>query len=175
MRRNQYRETINPSRDIQRSREIDVREPGIDDVPMRNPYDLADDEYRDEDELYLAQDYDQRDSDRYQDLVPVERGGHYGKGPKNWQRTDIRIKEEVCEALYLNEDLDASDIEVDVKEGIVTLSGFVDGRASKRLAEDIVDDVAGVLDVQNMLSVKIAPPRPARTETSADWGYPVGE
>jgi osmotically-inducible protein OsmY len=191
MRRNQYRETINPSRgrnlnngygfnrgfgrlDIQGSREIDVRQGGMD-VPMTNPYDMADDEFRDEDELYVAQDYDQRDSERYEDLVPQNRGQHYGKGPKNWKRSDLQLREEVCEALYLNEDLDASDIEVDVQEGVVTLSGFVNSRSSKRLAEDIIDDISGVLDIQNLLAIKASPPRPNRTETSVEWGYPVQE
>ena len=50
-------------------------------------------------------------------------------------------------------DLDASGIEVDVSGGVVTLTGTVDDRWAKRLAEDIVERVAGVRDVMNQLRV----------------------
>ena len=47
--------------------------------------------------------------------------------------------------------LDASDIEVSVKEGEVTLSGKVFDRTDKRLAEDVAESVTGVKNVQNNL------------------------
>jgi hypothetical protein len=50
--------------------------------------------------------------------------------------------------------VDATDIEVLVISGEVTLSGTVDGRESKRRAEDIAADVLGVRDVQNNLRVR---------------------
>ena len=81
------------------------------------------------------------------------RENFYGKGPKGWTRSDDRIKDEVCETLYSSYEVDASDIEVQVKEGTVTLIGTVNTRAMKRLAEDLIDDVSGVLDVQNQLSI----------------------
>lgn len=85
------------------------------------------------------------------------RDTHYGKGPKGWKRSDERIKEEVCEALYNSNEVDASDIEVSVKEGIVSLKGSVDTRSTKRTVEDLVDDVSGVQDVQNLLTLKTEP------------------
>jgi hypothetical protein len=80
-------------------------------------------------------------------------GPHAGKGPKGYKKTDERIYEEVCELLMSHPLIDARDIEVSVKGGIVTLSGTVTGRPSKRLSEDLAAAVPGVSDVQNQLSL----------------------
>lgn len=79
---------------------------------------------------------------------------HFGKGPKNWKRSDERIREEACEALYSSYDVDASNIEVNVKDGCIHLRGTVDSRRSKILAEQEVEDIAGVTDVQNELRIE---------------------
>jgi hypothetical protein len=42
---------------------------------------------------------------------------------------------------------------VSVKDGEATLSGSVDNRRAKRLAEDVVENVSGVSHVQNNLRV----------------------
>lgn len=83
----------------------------------------------------------------------VVKGIFQGKGPKNWVRSDARIREEVCELLANDPEIDASDIEVTVSDGEVTLSGTVDHRRTKRLAEHVLDDVLGVKDVHNRLRV----------------------
>lgn len=80
--------------------------------------------------------------------------GHYGKGPKGWRRSDEKIREEVCEGLYRDRNVDASSVEVSVKDGCVTLSGSVDSRSAKRAAEDCIEKISGVEDVQNELRVK---------------------
>lgn len=81
-------------------------------------------------------------------------GNDYGgRGPKNWARSDERIREDVCECLTYHPNVDASEIDVIVKDGEVTLAGTVHDRGSKRLAEDIVEDVRGVKDVHNQLRV----------------------
>jgi len=80
-------------------------------------------------------------------------GGFAGLGPKGYQRSDERIREEINDRLMANDRLDASDIEVQVKNGEVTLTGSVDSRSAKRLAEDIVESVAGVHEVMNQLRV----------------------
>ena len=80
--------------------------------------------------------------------------GHRGKGPRNYTRSDDRIKENVNERLSDSYYLDASDIDVSVENGEVTLSGNVDSRTAKRRAEDIADDVSGVNHTQNNLRVK---------------------
>jgi hypothetical protein len=81
------------------------------------------------------------------------RGPHSGKGPKGYTRSDDRIREEISDALMAHGDIDASDIEVEVTDGQVTLSGSVDSRETKRAAEDLIEDVQGVADVQNSLRV----------------------
>ncbi len=77
-----------------------------------------------------------------------------GRGPKGYKRTDERILEDVNDHLTDAPSLDASDIEVSVSGGEVTLGGFVSSRQDKRHAEDIADDVMGVSHVQNNLRVR---------------------
>ncbi len=73
----------------------------------------------------------------------------FGKGPKGFRRSDEKIREEVCEALYCDNSVDASEIEVSVKDAEVILSGTVSERRMKRLAEDCAESVSGVSDVRN--------------------------
>jgi hypothetical protein len=82
------------------------------------------------------------------------RGNFSGRGPKGWRRSDDRIREEVNEALARNPDIDASEIEVVVQNSVVTLRGVVEDRGEKRLAEDIVEDIFGIDDVNNELKVR---------------------
>lgn len=82
--------------------------------------------------------------------------GHAGKGPKGYRRSDERMLEEVCDILTEHGDIDASQIEVDVKDSIVILKGMVENRRIKRLAEDAVEGVAGVRDVRNELEINEA-------------------
>jgi hypothetical protein len=82
------------------------------------------------------------------------KGALAGRGPKGYRRSDERIREDVCDLMVAHPDLDASDIEVEVKDSEVILSGTVDDRWSKRLAEDLADDVSGVRDVHNRLRVR---------------------
>lgn len=81
------------------------------------------------------------------------RSGHYGKGPKGWKRSDERIKEEACEVLYRDQHIDATNIEVAVNEGIVTLTGTMDSRFGKRHAEECIENLSGVEDVRNEIRV----------------------
>ncbi|WP_117192208.1 BON domain-containing protein [Rhizobium terrae] len=78
---------------------------------------------------------------------------HRGKGPKGYQRSDARIEEDVNDRLSDDPILDASNITVTVKEGEVTLDGFISSRWDKRRAEDLVDGISGVRHVQNNLRV----------------------
>lgn len=74
-------------------------------------------------------------------------------GPKGYQRSDERIWEEINDRLTENPDIDATHIDVTVKDGVVTLAGFVSSRGARRLAEEIADSVRGVRDVRNELQV----------------------
>jgi len=79
-----------------------------------------------------------------------------GRGPGNWQRSDERLYEEVCERLMDDPRLDASDIEVAVEEAEVTLRGSVTSRRDKRRAEDLAAGILGVRDVHNRLRLASA-------------------
>jgi osmotically-inducible protein OsmY len=80
-------------------------------------------------------------------------GPHAGRGPRGYQRSDERIREDICERMCENGALDASDIEVRVSNAEVTLMGTVRDRDDKRLAEDLADQVSGVRDVHNEIRV----------------------
>lgn len=84
---------------------------------------------------------------------PMARGPHAGKGPVGFKRTDERIREMVCEALTDDEHVDATNIEVSVSDGEVTLAGLIDDRRMKRLAEDSVERIPGVTDIHNQLRI----------------------
>jgi hypothetical protein len=81
------------------------------------------------------------------------RGGYAGLGPKGYTRPDARIREDVCDRLSWNDEVDATEIIVRVQNGEVTLEGRVETRHMKRLAEDIAENVFGVVDVHNTLRV----------------------
>jgi osmotically-inducible protein OsmY len=83
----------------------------------------------------------------------VGRANHAGRGPRRYRRTDERIAEDVNERLMLDPDVDATDIEVLVADGRVILTGTVDDRRTKRLAEIDAEEVWGVTDVDNQLHV----------------------
>jgi osmotically-inducible protein OsmY len=80
-------------------------------------------------------------------------GPHYGKGPKGYQRSPEGLKEQVCDRLESDGYLDASEIEVEVKNCEVTLSGKVASREEKRQAERCAESISGVKDVHNHLTV----------------------
>lgn len=78
---------------------------------------------------------------------------HYGKGPKNYRRSDERIYEDVCEVLSIHPEIDASEISVDVDNGVVILEGSVETRRIRALTEEVVEGLFGVDEVENNLQV----------------------
>jgi hypothetical protein len=84
---------------------------------------------------------------------PGSAGPHAGRGPRNYRRPDERIREDVCDVLCDHGWVDASEIDVTVQTGEVTLSGVVRERQQKRMAEEAVEQVTGVRDVHNQLRV----------------------
>jgi BON domain len=86
---------------------------------------------------------------------------HRGKGPKSYKRTDERILEDIHDRLTFDNFLDASNIEVTITNGEVTLTGTVSERADKRRAEDIAESVSGVQHLENRIRV-------GRIENSGD-------
>lgn len=80
--------------------------------------------------------------------------GNKGRGPKGYTRSDEAIYEDVCETLTLSSLVDASQIEVSVKDGIVYLDGTIKNRQMKKYAELEIDHISGVHDVQNRLDFR---------------------
>jgi osmotically-inducible protein OsmY len=80
-------------------------------------------------------------------------GSHTGPRPQFQRRSDDKIYEEIWELLTTNADLDATEVELHVESGEVTLTGTVDSRDAKWLTEDLVNSVTGVREVNNRLKV----------------------
>lgn len=132
------------------------------------------DNYRDEDRNWWDKTKDEveswfgdEDAKRRRRRDEMREGNHRGKGPKNYSRSQERIREDVSDKLSDDSFLDASEIEVEVKGSEVTLSGTVDSRYSKHRAEDLAEDVTGVTDVQNNLRVVETTPQENRNKNSS--------
>ncbi|HEY2051837.1 MAG TPA: BON domain-containing protein [Caulobacteraceae bacterium] len=95
-----------------------------------------------------------RDAERRRQMDHIREGEHRGRGPSGYRRSDERIREDVNDRLSDDSWLDATNIEVQVKDCEVTLSGTVHDRHDKRHAEDLADRVSGVRHVQNNLRLK---------------------
>ena len=88
-------------------------------------------------------------------------------------RTDHEIKRDVESELEWDPELDATDIAVTVKGGVVALSGYVRRYADKYIAERVAKRVAGVhgvaddIEVRLPSSEKVADPEIARDAVAA--------
>jgi hypothetical protein len=76
-----------------------------------------------------------------------------GVGPKNYQRSDPHVREQVCERLLLDPYLDASRIAVTVAKGRVALSGTVPSERMRAAAIAAASSVAaGAVDSRLQVS-----------------------
>ena len=97
------------------------------------------------------------DAERRRERDRQVSGQHKGKGPKGYTRSDDRIKEDINDRLSDDVFIDASEIDVTVSQGEVTLTGTVETRSAKRRAEDIAEEVSGVKNVENRLRLASSP------------------
>jgi osmotically-inducible protein OsmY len=67
--------------------------------------------------------------------------------------TDIEIQGNIVNSLIWNTNIDSTNINVSVDKGIVTLDGSVSSYWQKILAEELSCDIAGVISIENKLSV----------------------
>jgi osmotically-inducible protein OsmY len=70
-------------------------------------------------------------------------------------RTDMEIQKDVVAELHWEPSLRDDDIAVGVRDGVVTLAGFVDSYADKWTAERVASKVKGVKAIANDLEVKL--------------------
>lgn len=68
--------------------------------------------------------------------------------------SDQMIETKVNAALMSDQGTNAGDIDVEVREGVVQLSGFVSSDVEKQRAGEIAKGVKGVKDVHNSLDLK---------------------
>jgi osmotically-inducible protein OsmY len=90
-----------------------------------------------------------------------------GKGPKDYKRSDDRLKEIACELLMEAPHIDASDITVEAKNGEITLKGSVSDRRAKHAAEDLLEGRAGVTEIHNQLRIQSRSEGPQSDRESA--------
>jgi osmotically-inducible protein OsmY len=98
------------------------------------------------------------------------------QGPKGYQRSDERLREQVIDQFmdHTDDDVNLQEIEVDVKDGVVILSGTVDCRSCRHELEDIADSVWGVKEVTNNLRVRSGSDHPGSTTSSSQGNTGTG-
>lgn len=80
------------------------------------------------------------------------------------RRTDVEIQQAVLNELRWDTRVDATEIGVEVRDGVVTLTGTVPSWGKRVAASEAAHSVYGVLDVANDVVVKM-PGTPGRTDT----------
>lgn len=108
--------------------------------------------------LPLEGEYSDESTVSYEDQVrrdyrATPRTRRYPPGPKGYQRSDERLKEDISERLMEAYHIDSSEVTVDVRGAKVTLEGMVPSRHMKHAIEDLVDCCPGVLDIDNRIRV----------------------
>jgi Lar family restriction alleviation protein len=82
----------------------------------------------------------------------IRQGGGNGASA---MRADSDIRRDVEDELRGDPDIDATDIAVTVRNGVVTLAGFVRSHMQKYLAESDAKRVAGVVAVANDIQIRL--------------------
>ncbi len=81
----------------------------------------------------------------------------YPPGPKGYQRSDERIREDICERLMRAYHIDSSEVTIAVSGAKVALEGTVPDRRMKHAIEDIADACLGVREIDNRIRVQGTP------------------
>lgn len=69
-------------------------------------------------------------------------------------RTDEEIERDILDSLFWDAWVDSRRVNVEVEDGVVTLTGTVRTPTEKRAAEDDAWDIPGVIDVRNELEIR---------------------
>lgn len=88
------------------------------------------------------------------ELDPIAIEDHRGHGPRDWRKSDDRLREEVCEALAADATLDARDLNVGADDTDIVLSGVAPCVEARARAEEIAARVVGVRAVHNFVGIK---------------------
>lgn len=91
---------------------------------------------------------------RWQGPEPRQlRGRYFGRGPRNYRRSDERVSEDIHERLTAHPEIDATDVEIEVQGGVVTVTGAVEDRWTRHRVEDVIDEILGVREIDNRLRI----------------------
>jgi hypothetical protein len=77
----------------------------------------------------------------------------YPPGPKGYQRSDERLREDISERLMQAHEIDSSEVTVEVSGAKAVVEGTVPQRWMKHAIEDLVDACPGVQDIDNRIRV----------------------
>jgi hyperosmotically inducible periplasmic protein len=88
-------------------------------------------------------------------LVVSEKGDEYADEDRDYSSRfyDLTTTVSLKSNFALNDDLEASEINIDTKDGVVTLEGEVDSKAESMLAEEIASGYDHVSKVNNNLRI----------------------
>lgn len=101
----------------------------------------------------MNQKYESDDHSRYAGPEYLDRVSLSAGYDKDFHRDDALILSDVQEALLNSTDVDESNIEVVVEDGVVTLVGRVANREMKKEAELCFAHIKDVTDVFNLLTL----------------------
>ncbi len=85
------------------------------------------------------------------------------KGESPAERSDTWISMKVKTAFLFHRNVSASETEVSVKDGVVSLRGTATSLAQKELTAEYARDIEGVKEVKNELTLVASPARPKAT------------
>jgi len=78
----------------------------------------------------------------------------YGKSAKEFGRSDLRILEGVRQLLEEQDDVNPSSLDVSVKDGVVSLQGYIKSRQAKNRVESLVNEMLGVKEVIDSIRIR---------------------
>jgi osmotically-inducible protein OsmY len=93
-------------------------------------------------------------------LVQLEVTMHtrrFRPGPKGFRRSDERIQDDIATRLMSRDDIDSSEVSLEVKDARVKLEGTVPERWMRFAIDDVAESVMGVEDVENNVRVRRTP------------------
>ena len=95
--------------------------------------------------------------------IEIKRKDVMRKNTYNIEKTDEEIQKAVQKTLVHDARVDIVDVEIQVKDGYVSLDGSVNNLRAKKAAEDDADNVLGVVGVENRLKIEPLLPKPPKT------------
>jgi osmotically-inducible protein OsmY len=85
-------------------------------------------------------------------------------------RLDSHIRGDIISELVLDPVTESFEVDVDVEDGVVTLTGKVDSYVERTVAEEVAEKVSGVTDVKNLLTYDLISDR-TDADIKADIKY----